>query len=617
MVVSVGLVSYFIDFISKKGWEKMRKVLSYLKDFKKECILAPIFKMLEATFELLVPLVMAAVIDTGIKMSDKGYILKMSLLLILFGVIGLISSVTAQFFAAKAATGFSTKLRHGLFSHIQTFSFTELDSIGTSTLITRMTSDINQAQNGVNMFLRLFLRSPFIVFGAMIMAFTIDVKAALIFVITIPILSFVVYLIMKITIPGYKRVQGSLDLVMRNTRENLAGTRVIRAFNQQEEEKERFCKDHDTLTNLQLFIGKISGSMNPLTYILINLAIVCLLYVGAFRVNVGGIKQGELVALVNYMSQILVELIKLANLIITLTKATASIGRINLIFAIEPSMQEQISEEDKKNAITQDAKTRQDVLFQKENEKKQLIFSNVSFSYQNAAENAILDLNFSIEKGEMIGIIGGTGSGKTTLTNLILRFYDATKGSIFFHGRDLKTIPMDELRKKIGVVMQKAVLFEGTVRKNLLWGNEMASTQEMWEALTIAQAKEFVTEKSDGLDAYVEQDGKNFSGGQRQRLSIARTLLQKPEILILDDSFSALDYATDAKLRKALTKLTPRPTIFMVTQRVTSIQHADKIMVLDDGKVSGMGTHEQLLQTNEIYREIYTSQVEKEEKVDA
>lgn len=585
----------------------MKKVLSYLKDFKKECILAPLFKMLEATFELLVPLVMAAVIDVGIKNSNQNYIVKMSLLLVLFGIIGLSSSITAQFFAAKAATGFSTKLRHSLFAHIQTFSFTELDSVGTSTLITRMTSDINQAQNGVNMFLRLFLRSPFIVFGAMIMAFTIDFKAALIFAITIPVLSLVVFVIMKITIPGYKKVQSNLDLVMRNTRENLAGTRVIRAFNQQEEEKERFFLDHTMLTKMQIYIGKISASMNPLTYILINLAIVCLLYTGAFRVNIGGIKQGELVALVNYMSQILVELIKLANLIITLTKATASIGRIDTIFSIQTSMQYHT-----KNQVQAAKQDKNDT-----DKDSQLSFQAVSFAYKKAAANALSNLTFDIKQGEMIGVIGGTGSGKSTLIHLILRFYDASQGKILFQGRDIKTIPKEELRKKIGVVMQKSVLFEGTIRQNLLWGNETANTKDILKALTIAQAKEFVLEKKDGLDGLVEQEGKNFSGGQRQRLSIARTLLQEPEILILDDSFSALDYATDAKLRHALTKITPNPTIFMVTQRVSSILHADKIIVLDDGEIKGIGTHTQLKQTCEVYREIYASQIEKEEKIDA
>jgi len=589
----------------------MKKVLSHLTEFKKECVLAPLFKMLEATFELLVPLVMASVIDTGIRTADKGYIIRMCVILVGLGVIGLASSVTAQFFAAKAAIGFSTSLRHALFSHIQSLSFAELDTIGNSTLITRMTSDVNQAQNGVNMFLRLFLRSPFIVIGAMVMAFTIDAKAALIFAITIPILSLVVFIIMKFTIPMYKKVQSKLDRVLLNTRENLTGTRVIRAFHKEEDEISQFHADHGELTGMQLFVGRISALMNPLTYIIINLAIIALLYVGAFRVNQGIITQGQLVALVNYMSQILVELIKLANLIVTLTKATASIGRVESLLLIQSTMEFA--------AVTQNTagENRERKTEKNTGENKRVpsvSFEHVSLTYKDAGAEALSDIDFKVYKGETIGIIGGTGAGKTSLVHLIPRYYDVTKGSVLLSGKNVKEYSQAEIHKKVGVVMQNAVLFKGTIRENLLWGSENATDKQIWEALSISQAKEFVDLKSDKLDTQIEQGGKNLSGGQRQRLSITRTLMQKPEVLILDDSSSALDYATDAKLRKAIREMKEAPTVFVVTQRTSSVMHADKIIVLDDGEIKGIGTHESLLESCDIYKEIYDSQFEKGEE---
>ena len=557
----------------------MKKVLAYLKGYKKECICAPLFKMLEATFELFVPLVMAAVIDTGIGNGDKGYVIRMCLILITLGIIGLVCSITAQYFAAKAAVGFSTGLRHALFSHIQSLSFTEMDTVGTSTLITRMTSDVNQAQNGVNMFLRLFLRSPFIVFGAMVMAFTIDWKAAMIFVVTIPVLAVVVFGIMAISMPLYKRVQEKLDAVLGITRENLTGARVIRAFNKEHSEIENFRERNEGLTAAQLFVGKISALMNPVTYIIINVATVVLIYTGAVRVDTGVITQGEVVALVNYMSQILVELIKLANLIVTLTKAGACMNRIAGVLAVE--------------------------------------FKNVGLSYAGAGAESLSDIDFSVKKGQTIGIIGGTGSGKTSLVHLIPRFYDATRGSVLVDGKDVKTYTKEEIRDKVGIVMQKAVLFKGTIRENLRWGKRDATEAEMWEALTISQSKEFVEKKDGGLDAEIEQGGRNLSGGQKQRLTIARALMKKPEILILDDSASALDFATDAALRKAIREMKERPTVFIVTQRASSILYADEIVVLDDGAIAGIGTHEELLKNCEVYQEIYYSQFEKEEKRDA
>ena len=581
----------------------MKKVLTYLTNYKKECVFAPLFKMLEASFELLVPLVMASVIDIGIANGDKQYVIQRCIVLIFLGIIGLTCSITAQYFAAKAAVGFATGLRHALFSHIQSLSFTEMDTIGTSTLITRMTSDINQAQNGVNMFLRLFLRSPFIVLGAMVMAFTIDVKAALVFVITIPLLSLVVFGIMKTSMPLYKKVQQKLDSILRITRENLTGARVIRAFNKEEAEIENFRTHNEALTDEQLFVGKISALMNPLTYIIINIATVVLIYVGAIRVNTGHISQGEVVALVNYMSQILVELIKLANLIVTLTKATACINRIADVLTVSSSMEfvEAKETEQKKKGETEVA----------------VEFKEVGLTYEGAAAEALSDISFAVKKGQTIGIIGGTGSGKSSLVNLIPRFYDATRGIVKINGKNVKEYTKKEIRNKVGMVLQKAVLFQGTIRENLEWGKENATEEEMWEALTISQSKEFVEKKEGQLEALVEQGGKNLSGGQRQRLTIARALMKKPEILVLDDSASALDFATDAALRKAIRGMKEKPTLFIVTQRASSILYADQIIVLEDGEVAGIGTHQELLRNCETYQEIYYSQYEEEERCDA
>lgn len=581
----------------------MKKVLTYLTNYKKECVFAPLFKMLEASFELLVPLVMASVIDIGIANGDKQYVIQRCIVLIFLGIIGLTCSITAQYFAAKAAVGFATGLRHALFSHIQSLSFTEMDTIGTSTLITRMTSDINQAQNGVNMFLRLFLRSPFIVLGAMVMAFTIDVKAALVFVITIPLLSLVVFGIMKTSMPLYKKVQQKLDSILRITRENLTGARVIRAFNKEEAEIENFRTHNEALTDEQLFVGKISALMNPLTYIIINIATVVLIYVGAIRVNTGHISQGEVVALVNYMSQILVELIKLANLIVTLTKATACMNRIADVLTVSSSMEfvEAKETEQKKKGETEVA----------------VEFKEVGLTYEGAAAEALSDISFAVKKGQTIGIIGGTGSGKSSLVNLIPRFYDATRGIVKINGKNVKEYTKKEIRNKVGMVLQKAVLFQGTIRENLEWGKENATEEEMWEALTISQSKEFVEKKEGQLEALVEQGGKNLSGGQRQRLTIARALMKKPEILILDDSASALDFATDAALRKAIRGMKEKPTLFIVTQRASSILYADQIIVLEDGEMVGIGTHQDLLRNCKTYQEIYYSQYEEEERCDA
>lgn len=586
----------------------MRKLLIYLKDYKKETVCAPLFKMLEATFELFVPLVMADIIDTGIKGGEVSYVLRMGLLLIALGLIGLICSITAQYFAAKAAVGFSTGLKHALFGHIQSLSFTEIDTLGTSTMITRMTSDVNQVQNGVNMVLRLFLRSPFIVFGAMVMAFTIDVKAALIFVVTIPLLSVVVFGIMMITMPMYKKVQAGLDSVLGVTRENLTGARVIRAFNKEEEEIEQFGKKNAFLADLQLFVGKISALTNPVTYIIINAATIVLLYTGAIRVNEGTITQGQVVALVNYMSQILIELVKLANLIITITKALACANRIENIFEIHSSMTWEEAE-DAAGAIA----SRKDAE-QTTGASYVVDFDHVHLTYAGAGAESLSDIDFKVRKGETIGIIGGTGSGKSSLVNMIPRFYDATQGAVRIDGKDVRKYSMEELRQKVGVVLQKAVLFSGTIRENLLWGKEDATEEELWQALTTAQAKEFVEGKDGKLDAPVAQAGRNLSGGQKQRLTIARALVGKPEILILDDSASALDYATDAALRKALRELPGEMTVFIVSQRASSIQHADQIIVLDDGMMVGCGTHEVLLQSCEVYQEIYYSQYPKTEK---
>lgn len=577
----------------------MKKLLVYLKDYKKESIFAPLFKMLEATFELIVPLVVTAIIDVGIANRDNGYILKMCLVMVALGLIGLVCSVTAQYFAAKAAVGFGTKVRHQLFSHIQTFSFSEIDKAGTATLITRMTSDINQVQSGVNMVLRLFLRSPFIVFGAMIMAFTIDVKAALIFVVAIPLLSVVVFGIMAATIPLYRKVQERLDKVLGITRENLTGVRVIRAFHKEEEEKGRFEESLEALTGMQNHVGRISAFMNPVTYIIINGGIIALLYVGAFQVDKGALTQGQVVALVNYMSQILVELIKLANLIITVTKAVACGNRIESILEMESSMPVENSGVKNSADINQ---TTSEYMVE---------FSHVGLTYQDAGAESLTNIDFKVKKGETIGIIGGTGCGKTSLVHLIPRFYDATAGEVHINGKNVKDYPLEELRQMVGIVMQKAVLFHGTIRENLCWGKADATDEELYEALETAQAKEVVEGKEGKLDAPVDQGGKNFSGGQRQRLTIARALVRKPQILILDDSASALDYATDARLRKAIREMDDSPTVFIVSQRTSSIQHADKIIVLDDGEITGIGTHDQLLESCEVYREIYDSQYKK------
>lgn len=572
----------------------MRKLLRFLKDYKKESILSPLFKLLEASFELFVPLVMAAIIDTGIGNKDGGFILKMCGILILLALVGLTCSITAQYFAAKAAVGFATKVRHALFDHIQKLSYTEMDTAGTDTMITRMTSDINQAQSGVNMVLRLFLRSPFIVFGAMIMAFTIDVKSALIFVVTIPVLSVVVFGIMIITIPLFRRVQASLDKVLGVTRENLTGSRVIRAFNKEQEEIADFDESNEKLTDVQLFVGKISALMNPLTYIIINVALVILIWTGAIQVNIGKISQGEVVALVNYMSQILVELVKLANLIITVTKAIACGNRVQSIFEMETSM------------VDGNGSGKEDTGYTVE-------FRNVSMRYKDAGADTLTGIDFKAKPGDTIGIIGGTGSGKSSVVNLIPRFYDVTEGQVMVDGMDVRDYKITDLRDKIGIVPQKAVLFAGTVRSNLAWGKEDATEEEMQQALSVAQAVEVVDKKDGKLDAEVEQGGKNFSGGQKQRLTIARALVKQPEILIMDDSSSALDYATDAKLRQAIHNMPNRPTVFIVSQRAASIMYADKIIVLDDGTVAGAGTHEELLKDCSVYQEIYYSQFKRTE----
>lgn len=575
----------------------MRKLIYYLKDYKKESILAPLFKMLEALFELFVPIVMAKVIDVGIPLGDKNYIIRMCLVMILLGIIGLACSITAQYFSAKAASGFATKLRHSLFEHIQSLSFTEMDTIGTSTLITRMTSDINQVQNGVNMFLRLFMRSPFIVFGAMVMAFTIDVKAALIFVVAIPVLSVVVFGIMYASIPLYKKVQSRLDTVLGITRENLTGVRVIRAFHKEENETEKFEDANNALSSLQIFVGKISALMNPMTYVIVNLAIAALVWTGGIRVNTGIITQGEVVALINYMSQVLVELIKLANLIVLINKAIACGNRVQSVFEIKSSMDET------ENPVSPDKKTDYAVEF-----------NHVCLRYGKSDVDSLTDIDFNVKRGETIGIIGGTGSGKSSVVNMIPRFYDACEGEVLVDGINVKDYAINDLRQKIGIVMQKAVLFKGTIRDNLLWGNENASEDDIYEALKVSQALEVVEGKKNGLDSEVAQGGKNFSGGQKQRLTIARALVRKPEILILDDSASALDYATDAALRKALREMDNSPTVFIVSQRASSIQYADKIIVLDDGKIAGIGTHQELIDNCGVYQEIYYSQFSKDKK---
>ena len=557
----------------------MRKLLIYLNEYRKECILAPLFKLLEASFELIVPLVVAAIIDHGIAASNKSYIFKMGGVMVLLALIGLACSITAQYFAAKAAVGFSTKVRYALFSHIQKLSFSEMDTIGTSTLITRMTSDINQTQSGVNMVLRLFLRSPFIVFGAMIMAFTVDVKAALIFVVTIPLLSVVVFSVMLVSIPLFKKVQRGLDEVLGHTRENLDGARVIRAFNKQEEETKDFNESNAYLTKIQMLVGRISTLMNPLTYVIINFAIIAVIWVGGRQVDIGRISQGEVIALVNYMSQILVELVKLANLIITINKAIACGNRIQEVLETVPTITDSVTET-KKSASGE----------------LEVEFSHVSMKYAGNAQDSLTDINLKVKKGQTIGIIGGTGSGKSSVVNLIPRFYDVSQGSIKVAGTDVREYPLADLRQRIGVVMQKAVLFQGTIAQNLRWGNPDA-----------------VNAKEGGLDYVIEQGGRNLSGGQKQRLTIARAVVKDPEILILDDSASALDFATDARLRAALRNLQGNKTIFIVSQRTSSIQFADQILVMDDGQAVGLGTHEELLENCEIYREIYESQFKKED----
>lgn len=573
----------------------MKRLMMYLKDYKKESILAPLFKLLEAFFELLVPLVMANIIDYGISNRNMGYIGKMGLLLLLLGVVGMASSITAQFFAAKAAVGFSTQLRQALFDHIEDLSFTDIDKAGTSTMITRMTSDVNQVQSGINMTLRLFLRSPIIVFGAMIMAFTIDVKCALIFVVAIPLLSVVVFGIILSTIPMYKKVQSKLDQVLGITRENLTGVRVIRAFHQEAKEADRFRENNEALSAMQIFVGKISACMNPVTYIIVNGAIIALIYTGAVQVNIGNLSQGEVVAIINYMNQILVELVKLANLIVTMTKALACAERVASVFDIGADAA-YVGAQDQKLADKVDKSA------------PFLDFKHVSLTYQGAGAPTLQDMNFTVNRGDTVGIIGGTGSGKTSLVNLIPGFYPATEGEILLEGRDIRTMSDEELRGRIGVVPQKAVLFKGTIRSNLQWGKPDATEEEMWKALELAQASEVVDGKPGKLDATVAQNGKNFSGGQRQRLTIARALVRNPEILILDDSASALDYATDAKLRAAIRTLEDKTTTFIVSQRASTIRHADKIIVLDDGEIAGMGTHDELLKDCTVYQEIYYSQ---------
>lgn len=585
----------------------MKKLLIYLRDYKKESVLGPLFKLLEASFELIVPLVVASMIDVGISGNDKGYIIRMCLIMAALGLIGLICAVTAQYFAAKAAVGFATKLRHGLFSHIQSLSFSQMDKEGTSTLITRMTSDINQVQSGVNLVLRLFLRSPFIVFGAMIMAFTVDVRAALIFVVVIPILSVIVFGIMLISIPMFKKVQGGLDKVLGITRENLTGVRVIRAFGEEEHEILKFDEETDRLKHLQEVAGRISALMNPLTYVVINGGLIVLIYTGALQVEAGILTQGQVVALVNYMSQILVELVKLANLIITVTKAFACGNRIQNIFEIPAGMETSATSTNTSSLEAQSGSS------SPETEKGTVEFDHVSLRYYEGGEQALTDIHFKAKKGATIGVIGGTGSGKSSLVNLIPRFYDVEKGSVKVDGRDVREYPLTQLRDKIGVVMQKAVLFKGTIRENLLWGNENASDEDLWDAIKAAQAEEFVLQKRDKLDEMIEQEGRNLSGGQKQRLSIARSLVKKPEILILDDSSSALDYATDAALRKSIKDLPGEITVFIVSQRASSMLHADTIIVLDDGNLAGMGTHEELLKGCEVYQEIYYSQFERKE----
>ncbi len=572
----------------------MKKLLSYLKLYKKECVLGPLFKLLEASFELLIPLVVADIIDVGIPSGDNGYIIRRAIIMAALGLVGMLFSITAQYFSAKAAVGVAATLRHELFSHIQALSYSRSQTIGSATLLTRVTSDVNQVQTGVNLTLRLFLRSPFIVFGAMIMAFTVNVRAALIFVVTIPLLALVVYGVMKVTTPLYKQVQNKLDRVLNKTRQNLTGVRVIRAFNREESELEDYRKENEELTQMQLRVGKISALMNPLTLFIVNAATAVLIYYGAIRVNVGGMTQGQVVALVNYMTQILTELIKFANLIVSISKAVASADRLQDILEEKTGME--IIED------TCDPNAAHDYL----------TFDHVSLRYPNAGAESLSDINFSVKRGQMLGIIGGTGSGKSSVVNLIPRFFDATSGAVLVDGHDVRAMQTADLRSRIGLVPQKAVLFKGTIRSNMQISAPEADETAMWDALRVAQAEDFVRAKDGGLDAAVAQEGRNFSGGQRQRLTIARALVRKPELLILDDSASALDYVTDANLRRAIREADPNMTVVIVSQRTASVRFCDEILVLDDGRAVGLGTHDGLLESCPVYREIYESQFKKE-----
>ncbi len=589
----------------------MKKLLKYLNGYKLESVLGPLFKMLEASFELFVPLVMAQIIDVGIKNQDVSYIMKMGGLLVLLGIIGLTCSLTAQFFAAKASVGFSTALRNDLFSHINHLSYSEQDGIGTAALITRMTSDVNQVQSGLNLALRLLLRSPFIVFGAMIMAFTVNVKAAMVFVVTIPALSVVVFGIMAWSMPLYKKVQRQLDQVTLATRESLTGARVVRAFNRQEDEIARFDEANSQLVRFQVFVGKISALMNPITYVIVNLAIIAVVWTSGKQVDQGIITQGETVALVNYMSQILVELIKMANLIVSISKALACANRISTVLEEKSSIVDPV-EGMGTDALKNSGKNPESAILESKAVPR-VRFRQVNFAYKKAKEDALSHIDFTAERGQTIGIIGGTGSGKSSLVNLIPRFYDVREGAVEIDGIDVRKYTLKELRHKIGVVPQKSVLFKGTLRDNMQWGKKEATDEEIYEALDMAQAREFVDSKEHGLDLAIDQNGKNLSGGQRQRLTIARALVKRPEILIMDDSASALDFATDAKLRKAISAGTGDMTVFLVSQRAATIRNADQIIVLDDGHVAGLGTHQELVKNCEIYREICLSQLSEKE----
>ncbi|MCB6925300.1 ABC transporter ATP-binding protein/permease [Enterocloster bolteae] len=595
----------------------MKRLFSYMKDYKLESILGPLFKMLEASFELFVPLVVARMVDVGIRGRDSGYILKMGGVLVLLALIGLACSLTAQYFAAKAATGAATSLRNDLFSHIGRLSYTEIDTVGTSTLITRMTSDINQVQSGINMTLRLLLRSPFVVFGAMVMAFTVDVRSAFVFVVTIPVLCVVVFGIMAVSMPLYKSVQRQLDKVLLTTRENLMGVRVIRAFNRQKSETEKFDRENGNLVRMQVFVGKISALLNPVTYVIINIAVVAVIWVGAEQADSGIITQGKVIALVNYMSQILVELIKMANLIIIISKAVACMNRVDSIFKVESSIEDKGRHGSRKpgsqNSGSQNSGPQNSGPQNPALRIPKVEFKDMEFVYAGAKEPALKDISFCAMAGQTIGVIGGTGSGKSTLVNLIPRFYDAASGQVLVDGTDVKEYSLDELRDKTGVVPQKSVLFKGTLRDNMRWGKQDASDEEIYRALDTAQAREFVDSKGEGLDLYIDQGGHNLSGGQRQRLTIARALVRRPEILIMDDSASALDFATDARLRKAIRENTGDMTVFIVSQRATTIKSADTILVLDEGRLAGMGTHKELLKDCQVYREICLSQLSKEE----